>query len=245
MLVEASSNRDALSGNLKNVWINFKTLALPQMQITGGASMVVTGVDLKMLYLMHRRLGAFKKPFQVRGEWSFTNNDFIASPAIRNMVQNILAASFARLNLGPVRVSRVSISGDRILFEGHSDILQRFSCSANLATSQDGHVISLRSLKYGNQAGEYLFQTPWQVAATLPKDLVSCDMGDNTRIEALSIRNGRLTVRGMFVVTPTPPLIVADVGKRGMVRYDVGERLSALVSEVLDRALTPRAPRLW
>ncbi|KAG5176221.1 hypothetical protein JKP88DRAFT_203130 [Tribonema minus] len=245
LLVQAASNRKALSGNLKTVWCKFRTLALPAIQITGGANMVVTGVDLKMLLLMHRRLGAFKKPFQVRGEWVFTSNDFVASNAIRNMVQAILTASFNALSLGAVRVTRVSIKGDRIVIDARSSVLQRFSCSANLATSSDGHVVSLRSLRYSNQAGEFLFQTPWQLAATLPRDLVSCDMGDNTRIEALTIRNGRATLRGCFVVTPTPPLIVADVGKRGMVRYDVGERISAIVSDVLDNALTWRTVKFW
>jgi hypothetical protein len=100
--------------------------------------------------------------------------------------------------------------------------------------------------RYGNQAGEYLFQTPWSVGSRLPKDLVSCDMGDNTCIESLAIRKGRLHLRGYFIVSPTPPLIVADVGKRGMVRYDVGERVSALISDVLEKALQwPRVLRMW
>eukprot|EP00612_Vaucheria_litorea_P005261 CAMPEP_0171469488 /NCGR_PEP_ID=MMETSP0945-20130129/11318_1 /TAXON_ID=109269 /ORGANISM="Vaucheria litorea, Strain CCMP2940" /LENGTH=358 /DNA_ID=CAMNT_0011998649 /DNA_START=308 /DNA_END=1385 /DNA_ORIENTATION=- len=246
--IDASSNFHALSGNLKSLNLKFRTLALEPLQITGGASMKVTGIDLKVIKILQHKLEAFKRPFRVEGTYVFTNNDFIASSAVRNIVQAILTATFSRLNLGAVKVTRVGIKGNRIIIDGQSDLLQRFSCSADLGLSNNGHVISLKSIKYGTQDGDFLFQHPWKVKAVLPNDMGAATwatirgsyMGDHTRIDHLTIQNGLLKVSGFFVVSPRAPLIVTDIVKRGMIHYDVGEKISAIVAQVLEDAL-----KLW
>lgn len=64
--VDARSNRDAMSGLLQVVGITFNHLRLETLQISGGATMRITGLDLKVMTLLWRRFRSFKKPFEVR-----------------------------------------------------------------------------------------------------------------------------------------------------------------------------------
>lgn len=64
--VDARSNREAMSGLLQSVGITFNHLELENLQISGGARMNITGLDLKVMTLLWKRFGSFKKPFEVR-----------------------------------------------------------------------------------------------------------------------------------------------------------------------------------
>ena len=66
--VDARSNRDAMSGLLQVVGITFNHLQLETLQISGGATMRITGLDLKVMTLLWRRFRSFKKPFEVRSQ---------------------------------------------------------------------------------------------------------------------------------------------------------------------------------
>jgi hypothetical protein len=238
--VQAASNRKALSGNLQTVCLKFKTLALPVLQITGGAAIRITGVDLKMLLFLQRKLQAFKKPFEVSGTYVFTNNDFVASPVIMNVVQSIITATRSNIT-----VTRVSLQRSRVMIHGVGP-LGKFKVATELGTARDGHVVNLRNVAASQD-------TVWladalKIAVGLPVDTISCDMGDNTRIDELYVKDSSLHLKGRFVISPFPPLQVADVGKRGMVRYDVAEKLSTLFSELLDNSVVlPQfsALRFW
>lgn len=63
--VDARSNREAMSGLLQSVGITFNHLELENLQISGGARMNITGLDLKVMTLLWKRFGSFKKPFEV------------------------------------------------------------------------------------------------------------------------------------------------------------------------------------
>lgn len=64
--VDARSNRDAMSGLLQAVGITFNHLVLENVEISGGATMRITGLDLKVMTLLWRRFRSFKRPFEVR-----------------------------------------------------------------------------------------------------------------------------------------------------------------------------------
>lgn len=64
--VDARSNREAMSGLLQSVGITFNHLELENLQISGGARVYITGLDLKVMTLLWKRFGSFKKPFEVR-----------------------------------------------------------------------------------------------------------------------------------------------------------------------------------
>lgn len=66
--VDARSNREAMSGLLQSVGITFNHLRLESLEISGGATMRITGLDLKVRTLLWRRFASFKKPFEVRDE---------------------------------------------------------------------------------------------------------------------------------------------------------------------------------
>lgn len=63
--VDARSNREAMSGLLQSVGITFNHLELENLQISGGARVNITGLDLKVMTLLWKRFGSFKKPFEV------------------------------------------------------------------------------------------------------------------------------------------------------------------------------------
>lgn len=63
--VDARSNRDAMSGLLQAVEITFNHLRLKNIVISGGATLKITGLDLKVRTLIWRRFQSFKKPFEV------------------------------------------------------------------------------------------------------------------------------------------------------------------------------------
>lgn len=64
--VDARTNREAMSGLLQSVAITFNHLELENLQISGGARINITGLDLKVMTLLWKRFGSFKKPFEVR-----------------------------------------------------------------------------------------------------------------------------------------------------------------------------------
>lgn len=66
--VDARSNREAMSGLLQAVGITFNHLELENLQISGGATVRITGLDLKVMTLLWRRFRSFKKPFEVRDQ---------------------------------------------------------------------------------------------------------------------------------------------------------------------------------
>ena len=188
IFVQASSNRKALSGNLKTVCLNFRSLALPVLQITGGAAIRITGVDLKMLFLMNKRLQAFKKPFEVSGSYVFTNNDFVASPVIRNVVQSIINTK--RSN---IKVSRVTLQRSRVVINGVGPI-GKFQVATEIGTARDGHVVNLKNVA-ASQDTVWLADA-FKMTVGIPIDTISCDMGDNTRIDELWVKDGKLHVKG-------------------------------------------------
>lgn len=97
--VNAKSNRDAMSGLLQAVGITFNHLELQNLQISAGATMRITGLDLKVMTLLWRRFNSFKKPFEVAGSYVFTSEDLIASPMVRRLVQNMMNATLRRLEV--------------------------------------------------------------------------------------------------------------------------------------------------
>lgn len=69
--VDARSNRDAMSGLLQAVGITFNHLVLENVEISGGATMRITGLDLKVTTLLWRRFRSFKRPFEVSRGFRF------------------------------------------------------------------------------------------------------------------------------------------------------------------------------
>lgn len=63
--VNARSNREAMSGLLQAVGITFNHLRLDNLEISGGATLRITGLDLKVRTLLWHRFRSFKKPFEV------------------------------------------------------------------------------------------------------------------------------------------------------------------------------------
>jgi hypothetical protein len=246
--VAAESNRRALSGNLQTVAVRFKALAMPQLQISGGANFQVTGLDLKVLLLLWRRFRAFKRPFEVSGYYVFTSADAGASPLIRNLVQAIMNAStrkLAALTDGPgatpfaeIVVQRIKIQDSRLVFEGQAvyDQLRLrvpFKARTGVGVGKKGHTVYFKDteITWEDTVGAGL------VLPIAPVQAFDVDIGDNTRIEHIKIKDNRLYLRARFVLSPIPPLIVANVTKRAAMRYDVGEKLSTSFSHLLDSML--------
>lgn len=97
--VDARSNRDAMSGLLQAVGITFNHLELQNLQISAGATVRITGLDLKVMTLLWRRFNSFKKPFEVAGSYVFTSSDLVASPIVRRLVQNMMNATLRKLEV--------------------------------------------------------------------------------------------------------------------------------------------------
>lgn len=69
----------------------------------------------------------------------------------------------------------------------------------------------------------------------LPLTTFDIDIGDTARIESIRIVNGQVAIRARFVLSPFPPLVVASVSKRASFRYDVGERLSVIFGNLVQK----------
>ncbi|CAM9390053.1 unnamed protein product [Chrysoparadoxa australica] len=247
--VSAKSNRRALSGNLQTVGVSFQQLVLKPMQLSGGANMTITGVDLKVLLLLFRRFRAFKRPFEVSGDYVFTSSDLIASPLIKSIVQNIINASLRNLEAfatdpttfrkAKVTVLRVSVKGSKLVIDGEAEYGSTrvpFTARTGVGLSKKGHVV------YFKDSEAFWDSVGGRIGLPLVAlNALDVDIGDNTRIDALRIANGQMAVRARFVLSPIPPLMVANVSKRAVFRYDVGERLSLSFGFLLDSFL----PKLW
>lgn len=97
--VDAKSNRDAMSGLLQAVGITFNHLELQTLRISAGATIRITGLDLKVMTLLWRRFDSFKKPFEVAGSFVFTSEDLLASAMVRRLVQNMMNATLRKLEV--------------------------------------------------------------------------------------------------------------------------------------------------
>lgn len=68
----------------------------------------------------------------------------------------------------------------------------------------------------------------------------TCDVGPGADIilrvfDAAMCSRLQVALRGRFVLSPFPPLVVASLSKRASLRYDVGEKLSVIFGNFVNR----------
>lgn len=91
-------------------------------------------------------------------------------------------------------------------------------------TQQDGHIVYLDTPELVLNP-----QAPLPVKVPLGSIRVfDVDIGDNARIERIEIDDKLgVSITARTLITPAPPFLVTDVGKRAAFLYDVGAFLSS------------------
>ncbi|CAN0396999.1 unnamed protein product, partial [Ectocarpus sp. 12 AP-2014] len=124
--VDARSNREAMSGLLQSVGITFNHLELENLQISGGARMNITNLDLKVMTLLWKRFGSFKKPFEIEGSYVLTSEDLSTSSMVRRLVTNMMNSTLRKLETlateplrkSSITITQVSAKRSRLVIEG-------------------------------------------------------------------------------------------------------------------------------
>eukprot|EP00752_Nemacystus_decipiens_P001916 g1845.t1 len=230
--VDARSNREAMSGLLQSVGITFNHLELENLQISGGARMNITGLDLKVMTLLWKRFGSFKKPFEVEGSYVLTSGDLASSAMVRRLVTNMMNSTLRKLEAlateplrnSSITIKQVSAKKSRLVIEGEMayDVAKvPFTYRTSIGVKGQGHVVYLKDAEvfWENVGGSLSLPL-------LPLETFDVDMGEGARIESIRIVNGQVALKARVVISPFPPLLVASLRKRAAFRFDVAERLS-------------------
>ncbi|CAM9280799.1 unnamed protein product [Scytosiphon promiscuus] len=238
--VDARSNREAMSGLLQSVGITFNHLELENLEISGGARMEITGLDLKVMTLLWKRFGSFKKPFEVEGSYVLTSGDLAASSMVRRLVSNMMNSTLRKLEslaTEPLRNSSITIKQvtakrSRLVIEGemaYDTAKVPFTYRTSIGVKGQGHVVYLKDAEvfWENIGGSLSLPL-------LPLETFDVDMGEGARIESIRIVNGQVALKARVVISPFPPLMVASLPKRAAFRYDVAERISVTFGNLVE-----------
>uniref|UniRef100_A0A7S2V2K7 Uncharacterized protein n=1 Tax=Fibrocapsa japonica TaxID=94617 RepID=A0A7S2V2K7_9STRA len=227
--VASDSNIQVLSGNLKSIEVSFDQLFFEKWQVTGGGYLQILGLNLKLTAFVFTWLRKLKKPFELYSEVVLTQSDLINSPALRDVAQVILNGVLSRAldrSLLSVKVRKVSIVDNRIAFYGIANSAVTgsipFTVWTGLQLKDNGHVISLDQLEVSTNPNTWLEMTV-PVYSLGPIDI---DLGENAKIERLTIENRKVLVGARAVISTVPPFQVAQVEKRATYHYDLGKFLS-------------------
>ncbi|CAN0097129.1 unnamed protein product [Ectocarpus fasciculatus] len=230
--VDARSNREAMSGLLQSVGITFNHLELENLQISGGARMNITNLDLKVMTLLWKRFGSFKKPFEIEGSYVLTSGDLSTSSMVRRLVTNMMNSTLRKLETlateplrkSSITITQVSAKRSRLVIEGemaYDSAKVPFTYRTSIGVKGKGHVVYLKDAEVFWESVGGSLSLP-----LLPLETFDVDMGEGARIESIRIVNGQVALKARVVISPFPPLLVASLRKRAAFRFDVAERLS-------------------
>ncbi|CAM9369492.1 unnamed protein product [Hapterophycus canaliculatus] len=210
------------------------------LEISGGARMEITGLDLKVMTLLWKRFGSFKKPFEVEGSYVLTSGDLAASSMVRRLVSNMMNSTLRKLEslaTEPLRNSSITIKQvtakrSRLVIEGemaYDTAKVPFTYRTSIGVRGQGHVVYLKDAEvfWENIGGSLSLPL-------LPLETFDVDMGEGARIESIRIVNGQVALKARVVISPFPPLLVASLPKRAAFRYDVAERISVTFGNLVE-----------
>ncbi|CBJ27995.1 expressed unknown protein [Ectocarpus siliculosus] len=234
--VERAVTKDPLWSKIL-VWvferaITNRAMLVEGLEISGGARMNITNLDLKVMTLLWKRFGSFKKPFEIEGSYVLTSEDLSTSSMVRRLVTNMMNSTLRKLETlatEPLRKSSITITQvlakrSRLVIEGemaYDSAKVPFTYRTSIGVKGKGHVVYLKDAEvfWENVGGSLSLPL-------LPLETFDVDMGEGARIESIRIVNGQVALKARVVISPFPPLLVASLRKRAAFRFDVAERLS-------------------
>lgn len=229
-----STTLDVIRGNLKHVEIKFDKVYYDLIQITGGGTLLVDGIDLKMRSLLFIERAFLRRSYNLSAEFNLTPSDVINSKLFRDWIQllvdSIVAANFN--NQGRSRIYKVTISARRIHVYGDlitsipltPSIPWQFSTAVGVRPNKQVVYLCNMSMIF-NQDSPLRFQTP-----LLLSELFDVDLGENFFVNDLVISNQSIYIRANCKIWNCDRFAVAPVIKRGLYRYDLSDILSTLMS---------------
>jgi hypothetical protein len=88
--VRADSNRHLLSGEVGEVEMKFDSIAFGQLFVTGGGTLVIEGLALKMTSFLFNNFNSLQKPYQIHGDFQLTQEDIVNSKLIKGLFQLLM-----------------------------------------------------------------------------------------------------------------------------------------------------------
>lgn len=232
--VVADSNRKALSGTLRSVFVQFGALRLKRAQITGGGIVEVAGLDMTLRSFLKRlvrgRARYLRRPFEVYVQATMTSEDVARSWWIRNVAQRIVNILMDRavgsdLTIMTVSVRGASAVGDRLVFSGvigtAVSTAVPFMVSIRLSVATSGHVLCIDDPEIVLNPGPLQVVVP---VVTIQK--LQVDLGDDARVEMLRIENSKINIRARALVSPFQRFLVGNITPRAMFQYDLADFVS-------------------
>ncbi|CAN0553324.1 unnamed protein product [Ectocarpus sp. 12 AP-2014] len=234
--VERAVTKDPLWSKIL-VWvferaITNRAMLVEGLEISGGARMNITNLDLKVMTLLWKRFGSFKKPFEIEGSYVLTSEDLSTSSMVRRLVTNMMNSTLRKLETlateplrkSSITITQVSAKRSRLVIEGemaYDSAKVPFTYRTSIGVKGKGHVVYLKDAEvfWENIGGSLSLPL-------LPLETFDVDMGEGARIESIRIVNGQVALKARVVISPFPPLLVASLRKRAAFRFDVAERLS-------------------
>ncbi|CAM9827277.1 unnamed protein product [Ectocarpus fasciculatus] len=234
--VEAAVSKDPLWSKIL-VWIferaiTNRAMLVEGLEISGGARMNITNLDLKVMTLLWKRFGSFKKPFEIEGSYVLTSGDLSTSSMVRRLVTNMMNSTLRKLETlateplrkSSITITQVSAKRSRLVIEGemaYDSAKVPFTYRTSIGVKGKGHVVYLKDAEVFWESVGGSLSLP-----LLPLETFDVDMGEGARIESIRIVNGQVALKARVVISPFPPLLVASLRKRAAFRFDVAERLS-------------------
>ncbi|CAN0011293.1 unnamed protein product, partial [Ectocarpus sp. 8 AP-2014] len=128
--VERAVTKDPLWSKIL-VWvferaITNRAMLVEGLEISGGARMNITNLDLKVMTLLWKRFGSFKKPFEIEGSYVLTSEDLSTSSMVRRLVTNMMNSTLRKLEAlateplrkSSITITQVSAKRSRLVIEG-------------------------------------------------------------------------------------------------------------------------------
>ena len=245
--VNGRKNRNILRGRVDSIAISFDRIAYGQIWCTGGGSVYIKGLNLRMRRFLFQDLQSLRTPYDIYGDFLLTQSDIINSKFIRNVIQHLVNIVIKRaLKLSrevlDCEIKRVTIRGKRIYIYGEADVgkggaIMPFEISTGVGVREGGQVVYLRDLNFCLNP-ESVLRTEVPVITT---SVIDVDIGEDCWLDSFEIADRHVRIKAHSSISPLVRFEVAPADSRGRFRYDMGAVLSNIM-KFSDRAIFGPSP---
>mmetsp|Transcript_22344 Transcript_22344/g.22528 ORF Transcript_22344/g.22528 Transcript_22344/m.22528 type:complete len:419 (+) Transcript_22344:217-1473(+) len=234
--VYSAANRDIIRGKVDRCILKFDTIAYSMIQISGGGTLEVTGVELKMRRLLFQDLHFLRKPYNIRADFVFLEADIVNSQIFRSWIQSLVDIIITQALSDPARgvipnvtIKRATIRSKRFYIHGEAAVGKTratipFEMSASFAV-RNKQIVYVQNIQVVLNPDTFL-RTSVPILLSSPIDV---DLGDDIIIDEFAITGNSIEVKARSVVYPVEPFAVTPLVKRALYRYD----LTAVLSQAL------------
>ena len=241
--VQTESNRNLLKGRVDEIEVAFDQLAFGQMWITGGGTILIKKLDLRMRrFFFQNGLQSLRKPYEIYGDFLLKQQDIVNSKFIRDVLQRLADTVLQKAlrlsdSVFSLEIRRVTIRERRLYIKGDADFgnggaIVPFEISTSTGVRSEGQVVYLKEITLVLNPESAL-----RTSVPVLTPYIDVDIGNDFRLDALVVADQHVWIRARSTISPIDNFSVSGDsdesmdgrGQLGSFKYDMGKLLAGFL----------------